>query len=233
MKRKQSYPQKYVKKQRTKFIVSDNTAPLVTTRDVARIARSVVKSASETKEFVNYTSVAPVDNTVSVINLAAMTQGTADANVVGEKIHITKIAMRHFLFSNNATSASKQVRLMVFMASNQITGTVLNGVAPSTLFKIVGGTVLPIQPPDGSKITVLRDVVLKLQPTLVSGVVTNLETREYSYEINLNRNYPFQDNNCTYGKNQTLYLAVVGYESATLAQPVGVQTFSSVFYKDT
>jgi len=231
MKRKQSFPKRYVSK-RTKFIVRDNP-PVVTSRDVARIARSVVRGQAETKELVIYSSLAPTDNTLSVVNLVSTTQGVTDATVVGEKVYLDRVVIRHFMYNNNSTNSSKQVRLIVFMAGEEITGTSQNNVTTSTVFKTaVGGSVLPINPTDGNKVTVLRDVVVKLQPTLTNFTVTNLETREYSYTVNLKKMFQYKDSACTYGDKSTLYLGIVGYESAAATQPVAIQTFTSLFYKD-
>nr|QGF19363.1 hypothetical protein [Antarctic circular DNA molecule] len=229
MKRKQSNPRPYARKR----VKAANATSAFTVSDVSRIARRVVRNAAETKQLVIYTSVAPVDNSVTVINLCSTTQGVTEAQVIGEKIYIEKVKLRHFMFNNNNTNASKQVRLVVFMAKEEITATTQASVTAQNLFKTaVGGLVLPINPTDDHKIKVLYDVVLKLQPTLSNFTVTNLETREYNYEVKIGRNFTYKDGNCSYGEKQTLYLAVVGYEQAGATQPVGIQTFSTMYYRD-
>lgn len=139
---------------------------------------------------------------------AAVTQGTTNANRIGDKIHLEKLIIEG-IFAAPTTAGAYNYRIIVCWSGNEYNPTGLGsafGTYADLFLPNTGGAFLTngITNPKGP--TVLWDSRYDIN----SAIATTADIVTFRKTISLKQDFAYESTGATYGKYKNLYVVVIG-----------------------
>jgi len=230
MKRKYSGGSSYGKRRR---FVRRGRKSYYKGRKLAKFVKRVIYKAAETKSYLNYSELIPINNQTDVKNLIFfMNQGTNAEQIVGEKFHLKNIRIQGSFLSVNAKNSTKSGRIIVFKTKKPLTNDALANLPLTDLFRSGGSNIRMDQHVDVHKVDLLFDKTYRLTPN-VEGMEMQ---KQFKINIKLNKDEYFDADNSGYLKKGNYYLAFTTFDPGCVPEvaPSGLScryTFA-INYKD-
>lgn len=218
-----------VKKRPARRFGTKKRMPL-TTKAVARIARSVTLKAAETKSYFAGYNLTPLDNSWNAQNLIyPIAQGSNAENVIGEKMFLKNIRFKGWaaIANGSTTTATRIARMVVFATKKALTNSSVL-ITTSDLCRTGGLNYAPAAHIDLHKVDVLYDNAFELTP----GIANQSVTRHFDINVPINKTVFFDADNSGYLKNKNYYMAIVGYDGNGVNAPVQFTYNFAVNFKD-
>lgn len=167
-------------------------------------------------------------NTMYTANItAAVTQGTTNANRLGDKIHLEKLIIEG-IFAAPTTAGAYNYRIIVCWSGNEYNPTGLGSAF---------GTYADIFLPNTGSSFLTNGIINPKGPTVLwdsrydinSAISTTADIVTYRKTISLNQDFAYESTGATYGKYKNLYVIVIGcvIGGATGTTEVGNAAFAS------
>jgi len=147
-------------------------------------------------------------NTMNTANLtAAITQGTANNNRLGDKIHLEKLVIEG-IFAAPTTAGAYNYRIIVCWSGNEYGPVGLNsGIGSSEMFlPNTGAAFITNGIPNPKGPTVLWDARYDIN----SAISTTADIVTFRKVINLKQDFAYESSGAAYGKYKNLYVVVIG-----------------------
>jgi len=138
----------------------------------------------------------------------SITQGTTNANRMGDKVHLDSIVING-LFSTAATAGAYTYRVLVLWSGNEYStgATFTSGLTFSEIFlPSTGGSYVTTSVINPKAVTCLYDEVIDINSTVAA--TSDLAT--FRTRIPLRQEFAYESSGSIYGKTKNLYLVVMG-----------------------
>jgi len=147
-------------------------------------------------------------NTMNTANItAAITQGTTNANRIGDKIHLEKLIIEG-IFAAPTTAGAYNYRIIVCWSGNEYNPTGLNsGIGSSEMFlPNTGAAFITNGIPNPKGPTVLWDSRYDIN----SAISTTADIVTFRKTISLKQDFAYESTGAIYGKYKNLYVVCIG-----------------------
>jgi len=180
-------------------------------KDVAKIARSVVQKAAESKSYyTNWTQLFYDNLLVGVNPCYNLTQSSSAETVIGEKIRLKNIQVSGFVYTSIAAGYlnSAMVRIMVIHARDKLFTGNQNTVTSASVFRSGGSGFLPVDAIDQHKVTVLADHKMTIDP----DIAAQTKHMPFMITVPINKTETFDSDSSGYFKNGQYFVLTTIYD---------------------
>jgi len=176
-------------------------------KDVAKIARSVVQKAAESKSYYTNWTTLFYDGLLPGVNPCYnMSQNVTAETVLGEKIRLKNIQISGFIYTAITAGYlnSAMARIMVIHSRDKLFLANQSTVTATDMFRTGGSGFRPVDALDNHKITVLSDTKFTIEP----DIAAQTKHTPFMITVPINKTETFDADGSGYFKNGQYFVVM-------------------------